>query len=34
LYRINKLNFKKNALTASEKMIREIEKMGWWKKLP
>jgi hypothetical protein len=29
LYRINKLNFKKNALTASEKMIREIEKMGW-----
>lgn len=34
MYRINKLNFKKNALTASEKMIREIEKMGWWKKLP
>ena len=29
MYRINKLNFKKNALTASEKMIREIEKMGW-----
>ena len=29
MYRTNKLNFKKNALTASEKMIREIEKMGW-----
>ncbi len=29
IYRINKLNFKKNALTVSEKMIREIEKMGW-----
>jgi hypothetical protein len=29
MYRTNKLNFKKNAVTASEKMIREIEKMGW-----
>lgn len=29
MYRTNRLNFKKNALTASEKMIREIEKMGW-----
>jgi hypothetical protein len=29
MYRTNKLSFKKNAVTASEKMIREIEKMGW-----